>query len=360
MQQMKSMRLVLLVAAGMASGAGSQTLTESLIRDSLFLDIPVIEAENVPFSVDSVSDDRGVPDPRLVAVDEVSKYFYVPVDRFIITGRPLAALIQDRFQSGSDHSDAHIRLGLDHFRLQRSTVALFFKHVRLNAAVSLHSGPDRSVPERTLVFDKGITRFFIGNPMKKGYETVLRSWLGDIPGAVCSADAYIRSGSGCPPAGLVPAETGSSWMRLNMTGDLIATPEETIMDGRIFFSYPETALWTTRFDGLLRFRSGKKRDSVEWGIVNVSAARRLNRDWRLLFRTHLLLGLNRWKDMKTADHELYDALIGDFCLVQGLGYQPLHARSLLFGAGFYQGMTVIYSEGIRFQFGLVVHTGVTL
>jgi hypothetical protein len=87
---------------------------------------------------------------------------------------------------------------------------------------------------------------------------------------------------------------------------------------------------------------------------------RLNPLWLAGYRCNLLFGLNRWKNMKQTDHELYDALIGDFSMMQSIHYHPKNAKTVTFGFGLYQGIYYVYSRDISFEAGFTVHLGMQL
>jgi hypothetical protein len=147
------------------------------------------------------------------------------------------------------------------------------------------------------------------------------------------------------------------WMQLNAGGNFILTTEGFLIDGSLQFAYPEAKRLFFNSAGIIRFRHHKKFDSIEFGMVNNTLNYRLTNKYLFQFRSHLLLGLNRWKDMNTVKHKLYDALIGDVSISQSVFYHPRFARTAIFGVGFYQSVYYIYSMDFKFQFGLQIYLG---
>ncbi|MBN1894300.1 hypothetical protein JW906_07380, partial [bacterium] len=112
--------------------------------------------------------------------------------------------------------------------------------------------------------------------------------------------------------------------------------------------------------GLLRYRRQRLFESIEWGLMNHSLSYRLNLSWMVQLRSNFLLGINRWKDMKTAEHEWVDACICDLSFAECVQFQPRDARSVIFGIGIQQGVYYVYSHGFTFEAGLFVRAGVQL
>ena len=73
-----------------------------------------------------------------------------------------------------------------------------------------------------------------------------------------------------------------------------------------------------------------------------------------------MVGINRWKDMNTTEHELYDSLIGDFSISQRFSYHPKDGRALVFGLGISLDLVYVYSQGIQLQPGLMFNLGAKL
>jgi hypothetical protein len=340
----------------------ASAFSQKLVKDSLLLEIQEPPAQLVAIQIDTILDNREYSHPRLVAIDEVTKYCFIPVDLYIMTEKPLVPLIKDLFYTPSPGSGTSLVLGIKHFRLKQNSVWMFFKNYQLNAVVTISvvsNNSTRSI-EGELIFESEIRRFFAGSTIKRGYESVIQKWLIDLPPAILSADSFLNSNRTQPPDFFRYSSLHSLWMQLNMQTDFVLTGDGLIINGQIFFSCPEAGRRSLQSRGLLRYRHQKKFSSIEWGLLNSTVNYRLDADLLCEIRAHLLLGVNRWKDMKTESHLLYDALISDLSFQQSIYYHPRYARTLIFGAGLYEGLTYIYSQGFHVQTGIMLNFGLKL
>ena len=101
-------------------------------------------------------------------------------------------------------------------------------------------------------------------------------------------------------------------------------------------------------------------ESIEFGLSIDRLYHRIKQQMVFRGKSQLMLGVNRWKDIETKAHKLYDIGIIDFALSQSLIYNPLDRGSILFGIGLQQNVSYIYSKKIQVQLGLVIHIGLKL
>jgi len=110
----------------------------------------------------------------------------------------------------------------------------------------------------------------------------------------------------------------------------------------------------------LRYRTSKDFESIEFGLSTDYLFYRFLQNFVFRGKSQLMFGLNRWKDIETVDHKIYDTFIVDYFLSQGLIYNPLDKRSLVFGIGIQENLYFIYSKDFKFQPGLLIHFSVKL
>ena len=130
------------------------------------------------------------------------------------------------------------------------------------------------------------------------------------------------------------------------------------IDAGLTFSYPEANLSTLRSFGIMRYRKEDRFESLEYGLMNDVLYYRLHRNWLSRFSTQLLLGVNRWMDIDTTAHDLYDAAIVDFSLGQSIHYSPRNIRTISFGIGIQENVFYIRSLGFQFRVGLLFSLGI--
>lgn len=331
---------------------GLPLFSQKLVRDSLILDIPVSERSLSASDMLSVTDLRENARPRRVAIDEITRYSLIPVDREILLNTPLTDLVSRSLRFAEE--PLPIVLGIRKLDLSTRSHMLFFKQYRLNAMISVSdSGSSRE--SGVLLYDTRKTRFFIGSSLKTGYEAVLSQWMDALQNDM---DAF--NPAHAPPYHYRTGAFTEPWMRLAAASDLILTSGGFLIDAQLCFKTPETRRLFWESTGLLRYRHEKTFESIEWGFVNQTLAYRWHPSWLFLIRTHLLFGINRWKNMKIVEHQLQDALIADGSLVQTIRFQPRDQRTVVFGLGLYQDVYYVYASGFCFQAGVTFSVGVRL
>ncbi|MDZ7260759.1 MAG: hypothetical protein ONB05_01385 [candidate division KSB1 bacterium] len=334
--------------------------SQKLVQDSLRLNFEGERSQTIqfPIKIDTVFDFRNVPYSRLIGIDEVTRYVLVPVDLHLVTARPFADVVRDALPEATPDAKNHFSLGIHHFELSNRKEFLS-KRYQIHALVRLY--PPARAPSLTplgeLIFASSLTQFFKTGKLKTGYESVFRIWSQELTHDLVTVVQGMENEGASLPYNFRPYSPNAPWMQLNAGGDFILTRDGFLIDGRLHFTFPEARRLSFNSADIIRFRHQKKFDSIEYGLVNHALNYRLNPRYLFQFRSHLLLGLNRWKDMNRVKHKLYDALIGDFSISQSLQYHPQYARTLILGVGLYQSVYYLYSSDFKFQFGLLVYLG---
>ena len=322
-----------------------------------------MELKPIHGRIDSVIDQRKM-ESHVIGEYEVTKYLFVPVDLVICTKRPLADEMAEILDyTENKEKPLRFKLVLDDFWLRKKTDSWLYPHYQLNASIQLHSqnGNDAFECIGHFVYQTVSRKPLFGEKLKTGFEKIMVKWhekfvydLSTVTDDLCSHRAialrnfhqdyflgrriYLYSGM-----------------------DAVITPREWITDGAIFFSYREARKRFFRSGGYnLRYRSAKTFESIEFGLSTDYLFYRLNRRMVLRGKSQIMLGFNRWKDIDTKDHTLYDILIVDTSLSQSLLFDPLYKRSFLIGIGLFENLYYVYSKGIQFQFGLLFHLGLKL
>jgi hypothetical protein len=337
---------------------------QKLVQDSLILNIKPVIAESLHLSctIDSVRDLRPAAEPRTLAIDEMNHYSFVPVDLYIKIPQPLTDIISASLLQGKAGAEAHLCLGINQLELSNHPFLLLFKKYQVNALATFYhtSENDSLIPQGVLVFQSTAKRFFFGSTLQKGYESAFTAWLVDLSCNVSTTTQFLAGDRKTAPYNYRPFKQNAPWMQLNAGTDLTMTNDGVTIDAQLHFTYPEATRLFSESPGTIRFRHQKKYDAIEYGLVNHVVNFRLDPVWLLQFKSNLFIGVNRWKDMKTVNHELYDALIGDFSISQAVHYHPQFARTLWFGCGLAQVVYYIDSQGFQFQYGLVCKIGFQL
>jgi hypothetical protein len=338
--------------------------SQKLVQDSLVLRLNTSDFENLlfPFSIDTVLDFRSVFNPRLLGIDETEVYGLVPVDLHVLTSQPITDIIQEPFPKHPERLTTPLYIGLKNFEISNRPLLAVLKRYQINARVlMLHkSTGDSLIAQGELLFESGVTRFFLRSKLKSGYEQAFQKWLHALTGDLSTMAQYHQNTQHELPYNYRIYSPKAPWMQLRIGGDVILVPDGFLIDGQLNFVYPEHKRSLFYSPRLIRFRRQETFDAIEFGMLKTALQHRLTNKYCLEIRTNLLLGLNRWKDVETTSHKIYDALISDFSLSQSLFYFPKDTRSVIFGIGFHQNLYYIYSMGIQFQVGLLFKIGMQL
>lgn len=333
---------------------------QKLIQDSLQLNFEngLSKTIQFPIKIDTVFDFRDIPYARLIGIDEVKKYVFVPVDLHLVTSRPFADVIRDALPAADSGAKNHLSLGIHHFDISKRG-GFLFELYQINAMVRLYraSNADSLTPVGELIFESSRTKFFTKAELKRGYESLFRVWNQQLAHDLVAVVQGMDNEGTSLPYNFRSYSPKAPWMQLNAGGDFILTSSGFLIDGSLRFAYPEARRLFFNSAGIIRFRHQKKFESIEYGLLNNALNYRLNNRYLFQFQSHFLLGLNRWKDMNTVKHKIYDALICDFSISQSVQYHPRFARTTIFGVGLYQSVYYIDSMGFKFQVGMVVHLG---
>jgi hypothetical protein len=136
---------------------------------------------------------------------------------------------------------------------------------------------------------------------------------------------------------------------------------DNLLDNEIYFSHREAGKRFFRSGGYnIRYRNANDFESIEFGLSNDYLFYRLSPKLLLQGKSQIMFGLNRWKDIQTTKHKLYDAVILDYSMSQSLVFNPLDKRSILFGIGLMENIFYVYSKDFQFQAGPLLHLGIKL
>jgi len=324
---------------------------------------PPERAKHFNFAIDSVIDGRGEL-PGVIGEYEVDKYWFIPVDLLIRTKKSLSDEITQSMQLFPGLDDLnHFSIIIDDFRVTKKTNSLFNPRYQLNASFQVHQQRDDGDGEYMghLVYETVSRKPFFKDNLKKGFEAVVRRWQREF------ADDLVQISKNLSRSQPVTMENFRSRFdpvrRINMLSgaDVVVGTEGLLVDGAIFFSNREARRHFFRSGGYnLRYRNARDFESIESGLSVDYLFTRIRRNVILRGKSQLMLGVNRWKDIDLVDHEFYDVFIIDYSLSQCLLYNPLDKRSFLIGAGLFEGIYYIYSKGIQFQLGVLIHLGLKL
>lgn len=340
----------------------ASSFAQKLVLDTLIVTFNTDSISNrLSFvRIDTVFDERGVDDPALLDMSEKNQYIFVPVDLKILADRPVADVIQDGLKGEADKnllnekSGESIRLGLRHLDFSSQTHYIFRPVSHLHASVFVFQ-KDKSIGE--LLYECTIPHKLIGRKTRDRY----RSLVEQLVDRIGSDLSEMNSDAIQNLANYRKISEENPWMQFKAGSDMaILTGGNFLIDAYLTFVFPEINKSRLQSVGSMRYRHMERFDSIEWGVISEWVIRRFHPAWVMRFKSQLMFGLNRWNDMKTFKHELYDAFLLDFSLGQSVHYHPKNSRSITLGLGLIENVYYIYSTGIRFDAGLMIQIGMQL
>lgn len=337
---------------------------QTIVQDTLFISFSLPEpVKLLNVAIDSVIDGRGEL-PRVIGEYEVDKYWFIPVDLLIRTEKSLSDEITQSMQLPPGLDDLnHFSIIIDDFRVTKKTNSLFYPRYQLNASFQVHQQRDNGDAEYVgrLVYETVSRKPFFKDNLKKGFEAVVRNWQREFADDL---DQISKDLSRSQPMTMENFRSRFDPVRrINMLSgtDVVVGTGGWLLDGAVFFSSREARRQFFRSGGYnLRYRNARDFESVESGLSVDYLFTRFRRNIILRGKSQLMLGVNRWKDIDLVDHKFYDVFIIDCSLSQCLLYNPLDRRSFLFGVGLFEGIYYIYSKGVQFQLGVLIHLGLKL
>jgi hypothetical protein len=200
-----------------------------------------------------------------------------------------------------------------------------------------------------------------GDKLKNGFQKVIYQWQQEFSTDL-NTIAVSLTDNQTPRLENFRAEayTGKS-INLYSGISYIRYPDSHVIDWEMFFSHREARRWFIRTGGYqLRFRNATDFESLSFGLSRDYVFHRLKHNFVFKVKSQLMLGVNRWKDIQTINHEIYDAAIFEYVLGQDIVYNVLDKRSILFGIGLQENVFYIYSKKLQFMMGVSIYLGVKL
>lgn len=338
----KQIVLILFVLFCFTSLSAQTLVEDTLVVPLRFSRIPIA------FAVDSIRDERECEDPTLLDYGEIIRFLFVPIDQKICADRPVAQAIADAFQCIASDSIKSVRLGLRHLDFFQETHFLFYHRDHLYASMRVYP-PDRRVPLGELVYNCQRSRWLKGISLRNRYPSLFQDFVDQLGKDLNSPYEKMLQKA--------MHFRQNPWMRVFGYGEWTLMPNGYLLDGSVDFLFPEIHSTFLQSFSVLRYRSEKRFDAIEWAIFSDAFFRRIDRHWLFRISTQGFWGINRWKDVKRKSHTLYDIFIVDCSLAFGFHFQPRVWKGPVVGFGIRGNASYVYSLDFRIQPGFYFQIG---
>lgn len=342
----------------------NQLQAQKFVQDSLVVHFNTqLNQDRLPLRIDTIRDDRKLP-PRTVGSYEVKKYLLIPVDLDIYTTKPLREEMMEIIPATSSIQDSSgIGLVIKEFSMTKKSGGIFFTRYQLTSSFWIYWGKEldqeRFIGE--LLYEVNCRPAFFRDKISRGFQRIVDKWQMDFVDDIHHITYSLKTGQVPRLENLRFEIYSDKYINMYNAVDWVKYRDGYATDLEIFFSHREAQRSFIRSGGYwLRYKKSSDFESIGFGLSVGNFFWRLNRIFLFKGKSQLILGINRWNDIKTTAHKIYDAFIFELILNQSITYNPLDKRSLVFGIGLQEEIFYVYSKDWRFQIGPYIHLGIKL
>jgi hypothetical protein len=339
-------------------------MSQDLVLDTLTVSFNQIETSLPPdVSLNTVVDERDRPG-KYISLYETNKYVFIPVDLLIQAPQPLSMEIKNMFQTETEHNTVHnLEMIVKDFRISKKSSPTFTSRYQLNSTLQFREKTGNEDPELIgeLVYETVYNGPLFGDKLQLGFTQVIHRWQNVMSSDVRHLAEDLLNSSCCGLPNYRSESFTNNYKNLIGIFNTFFAPDLWMFDIHIFFSDREATPWFFRKGGqYLRYRNENDFEAIEYSLSVDQWFYRMHPKWLLLLKSNMMFGLNRWNNIMTTRHKLYDTVIFDYSFSQMFQYNPLDCKGIIFGMGLMEGITYIYSKGYQFQYALSLQLGIKL
>jgi hypothetical protein len=358
--------LLLVITCLLTPRIKAQRLAEDTIT-FLFRPAP---SGNITSCVAGITDSRNVP-PSWVATFSKKKLLIIPVDVLYCNEEPLAKSLKQGFPSPSGDPSCYY-LDIRDLSIRYRTGWLFPAFI-LSAIIPVyHQDKDSLVLAGSLVYNNDYKKL-----KREKYSAacprILYSWYPqfqadldaisrDREGGPTSAEAPVEAGAGPPPGErlywmerVIPREER---MHLSVSGTLGLNWWQT--EAEIWFTGVETQKKWVYTTSILRYQNHRDFECMAIGKGIEHLRYRLNPRISYDGSFSLLVGINKWKNLKETQPTLFQIPQLNISSVQSLVLAASNRRGLFLRIGVQGNLYYIFDKNPVFQAGLYLGAGYAL
>jgi len=342
----------------------NQLLAQKFVRDSLVVHFNRQKNQDkLPLHINAIRDDRNLPG-RNVGNYEVKKYLLIPVDLDIYTIKPLGEEMMEIIPATLSIQDSsRLNLVIREFSMTKKSGGIFFTRYQLTSSFWIYWEKEQDQEQFVgeLLYEVNCRPSFFRDKASRGFRRIIDKWQPDFIDDIHHIAGGLQMGQVPRLENLRSEIYSGKYINMYNAVDFIRFQDGYATDLQIFFSHREAKRRFVRSGGYrLRYKNSSDFESIGFGLSVGNFFYRLNRIFLFQGKSQLILGINRWNDIKTAAHKIYDAFIFEFILNQSLTYNLLDKRSFVFGIGIQEEVFYVYSKNWQFQIGPYIHLGIKL
>ncbi len=327
--------------------------TQDFVKDSTVINFGNNTIRPVLYSIDSVIDQRTELSSNVLRISEKKQYRYIPVDYYFVTQQSIASNIKQLIIDDT-LSDESINLVLKKFEINHRGGIL--PASVLSAQISIYKGKinSRKTLDGTLIYETSGKK-----PNKRNsqecYENLIDSWRSDFIIDIKRLQSNHSDSIYHYRIGKEDAKT-----RLYCSSAFYYGIDWCMLDVNLGFYEPEASKRFVRHSHFFRYRNEKRFESVAMGSNASHFYCRINKDFISEIEGRFCVGFNRWRDMDTFKHKLYDIANVNASIKTGILYSPFDKKGISMGGGLLLDSYYIYSLNIQLKPAVYLIFGISL
>jgi hypothetical protein len=329
--------------------------SQKYLSDSAVVNFGTDTTQIISMNVDSVLDMRDNLQGSQIKITEVVHFVFIPVDFFYVTKSELSNEIHNLFGSGDTLGKTY-KLVIRKFEI--GTSEGFKKVPVLLCQIEIYSGIHATNKHYmgTLTYEKEGTKP-PKNMEKVFYEILIESWKKDFAKDIERVILTELKTKDIAFGNFVPAPLKAKEFIFSQATFLTGVHCFQV-DVDLGFYNPESTVQFNRHTWFFRYRNEKRFESVAFGSRSYHWYKRLNEKWVIDLDQKLCVGVNRWKDVHTYDHTLFDIVGLNAGIKAGIYYMPFGKRSIVAGVTTSQDLLYIYCMDAFFRSSIGFSIGI--
>lgn len=329
--------------------------SQKYVSDSTEINFGTDTTNLITLNIDSVVDMRDNLHGSQIKITEFVHYVFIPVDFFYVTKTDLSNEIHSIF-SGSDSSAMTYKLVIRRFEI--GTSEGFVTTPVLISQIEVYSGINSKNKQfvGTLIYEK--TGKKPAKHMEKVfYEILIELWKKDFAKDIIRLDSTQSNKRNIAFSNFIPSPYKVRELIFSQASYLIGENYYQL-DIDLGFYNPESTIKFNRHTWFFRYRNEKRFESVAFGSRSYHWYKRINENFVVDLEQKNCVGVNRWKDIKTYEHKLYDIVNVNAGIKAGIYYMPFGKRTVVAGLTTSQDLIYIFCMDAFFRSSIGISIGI--
>ncbi len=326
-----------------------------MVQDTILVPFGRINHHAIPYPLDEIKDLRPRKD-RVLDIVEKNRYVFFPVDHLVVTPEPMAQNIKNLFNDTIAKLGARFKLEIEDFRIYPVNGLLFSYH---SLDASLRVFQDKQY-KGLLLYNEEVPQKILGKEkIENSYKFALEQWQFHFISDMNRLAGYEMDKW---QEGFYNFRPGQESARryLNLTAKTTRLLSGWLLDGELNFSTYEARAKKHENGNMIRFREAGKFQSFGMGRKSEHFKIRLSPRFAFDLHSIFILGINKWKDVETADRRLEEVILFNYTLGQEILFHSFARNGLQAGIGIVEDVYYIVHHRVRFNPGISLKIGIKL